>query len=137
MGVPGPRGPARRAAALTRLLVPWRWTVAAWSGGYTVTGPTGALAPAGSVDEVVERARAARPGVLGRGCDAVSTDDLDLADALVRASVATLGGDGVVLAGPDPGGPRRLLAHGHVPVEVVPRDGAGWSVSGASVPFGA
>jgi hypothetical protein len=128
----GPRDPAtprRLAAAVTRRV--GRWRVAPWPGGYTVTGPQGALAPAGSVDEVVARAR--RAGVLA---GTAPGEDLALAEALVAASVLALDGP-VVLAGPDPGVPRRLLAHGHVPVDVVPRASVGWGVSGASVPFGA
>jgi hypothetical protein len=130
VGTRDPGTPRRLAAVLTHRLA--RWRVAAWPGGYTVTGPQGALAPAGSVDEVVARAR--RAGALAG--DEGPAEDLDLADALVRASVLALDG-GVVLTGPDPGTPRRLLAHGHVPVDVVPRASATWSVSGASVPFGA
>jgi hypothetical protein len=120
----GPRDPGtsrRLAAALTRRLR--RWRIAPWPGGYTVAGPQGALAPAGSVDEVVARARDA--GVLA--VDEVVGTDLDLAEALVRASVLALDG-AVVRPGPDPGAPRRLRAHGHVPVDVVPRPGTGWSV---------
>jgi hypothetical protein len=127
----GPHDPGatrRLAAALTRALAPLRWSVAPWSGGYTVTGPHGALAPATSVDEVVARARAARAELLPRL--AGPADGLELADALVRTSAAALvRGDPLVLAGPHPGGPRRLVAHGDVPVDVVPRAGANWSLS--------
>jgi hypothetical protein len=126
----GPHDPgaARRlAAALTRWLEPWRWRVAAWAGGYTLAGPQGALAPAGGVDEVVERARAARPEL--PGLLAGPADDLDLADAVVRVSVTALYRDGpLLLVGPDPGAPRRVRAHGRVPVDVVPRAGEAWSV---------
>jgi len=126
----GPHDPGasrRLAAALTRCLVPWRWRVASWAGGYTVSGPQGALAPAGSVDEVVARARAARPELLHRL--AGPADDLDLADALVRVSVAALYRDGpLLLVGPDPGERRRLTAQGRVAVDVLPRPGTGWSV---------
>jgi len=130
VGAPGPRGPARRAAALTRWLAPWRWTVAAWAGGYTLSGPHGGLAPATGVDEVIDRARAARPGELRRRWEETPDDDgLDLAEVVVRVSVAALYRDGpLFLAGPDPGEPRRLLARDGVAVEVVPRPGAGWSV---------
>ncbi|WP_285648199.1 hypothetical protein [Actinomycetospora sp. NBRC 106375] len=129
MGAPGPRGPARRAAALTRLLAPWRWTVAAWAGGYTVTGPTGALAPAGSLDEVVERAWAARPQCLReRWEDTAPAQELGLADAVVRASVAALYREHLVLTGPEPHGRRSLVVHGDVSVDVVPRPGTGWTL---------
>ena len=126
VGAPGPRGPSRRAVALTRRLGPWRWRIGTWSGGYTISGPHGALSPASSVDEVVARARAARPDALSAG----PGDGLDLADAVVRASImAGAGCGGIVLAGPDPGDRRRVLAHGDVEIEVVPRTGAGWSVA--------
>jgi hypothetical protein len=129
----GPHDPGatrRLAAALTRALAPLRWRVAPWAGGYTVAGPQGALPPATSLDEVVARARAARPELLHRL--AGPADDLELADAVVRVSVAALlTGDPLVLTGPHPGGARRLVAHGDVAVDVVPTAGAGWSVSAA------
>jgi hypothetical protein len=133
LGPPDPGAARRRAAALTRWLAPRRWRVTAWAGGYTVAGPTGPLPPAGSVDEIVARAR------WGAG----DIGDTDLADAIVRVSVAALvDGEPLVLAGPDPGAPRRLLVHGEVPLDVVPTAGCRWSVGrhprqGASVPFGA
>ncbi|WP_116707536.1 hypothetical protein [Actinomycetospora cinnamomea] len=128
----GPRDPGasrRLAAALTRWLGPWRWRVTPWPGGYALTGPCGALPPAGGVDEVVARAGAARPGELGRRLSDAPPDGLDLAEAVVRVSVLALErGHPVVLAGPDPGRARRLHAHGGVAVDVVPRPGAAWSV---------
>ncbi|MEJ2887314.1 hypothetical protein [Actinomycetospora aeridis] len=130
LGPPDPGAARRRAAALTRWLAPRRWRVAAWAGGYTVAGPTGPLPPAGSVDEIV--ARVTWPPDV--------PDGETLADAVVRASVAALhDGAPIVLAGPEPGPARRLLAHGHVPVDVVPTAGCRWSVTrqGCSVPFGA
>ncbi|GAA4914188.1 hypothetical protein EV188_11014 [Actinomycetospora succinea] len=130
LGPPDPGAARRRAAALTRWLAPRRWRVAAWSGGYTLTGPCGALPPAGSVDEVVARAGGSLPLV----------DGDTLADAIVRVSIAALLDRApIVLAGPEPGPARRLLAHGDVPIDVVPVDAAQWNVTrrGASVPFGA
>jgi hypothetical protein len=122
VGPPDPGASRRLAAALTRALAPLRWRVAPWAGGYTVAGPAGALPPAASLDEVVARARAARPALLHRL--AGPAEDLELADAVVRVSVAALHRDGpLLLVGPDPGRPRRLLAHGGVPVDVVPRAG--------------
>ncbi|WP_433787980.1 hypothetical protein ACQPX6_14320 [Actinomycetospora sp. CA-101289] len=127
VGPPDPGASRRLAAALTRALAPLRWRVGSWAGGYTVAGPAGALAPAASLDEVVARARAARPGLLHRLAE--PAEGLDLADAVVRVSVAALHRDGpLLLAGPDPGRPRRLTAQRGVPVDVVPRTGAGWSV---------
>lgn len=130
LGPPDPGAARRRAAALTRWLAPRRWTVAAWAGGYTVTGPHGALPPAGCVDEIVARA----------GGTPAAVDGDTLADAVVRLSVAALHDDTpIVLTGPEPGPARRLLAHGRVPVDVRPVAGSCWSVArrGSSVPFGA
>jgi len=122
VGPPDPGASRRLAAALTRALAPLRWRVTPWAGGYTVAGPQGALPPATSLDEVVAGARAARPGLLHRL--AGPAEDLELADAVVRVSVAALHRDGpLLLVGPDPGPPRRLLAHGGVAVDVVPRHG--------------
>jgi hypothetical protein len=127
VGPPDPGASRRFAAALTRALAPLRWRVASWAGGYTVAGPAGALPPATSVDEVVARARAARPGLLHPL--ARPADDLGLADAVVRVAVTALHHGGpLLLAGPDPGAPRRLHTRGGVAVDVVPRTGAGWSV---------
>ncbi|HSK59693.1 MAG TPA: hypothetical protein VK935_11645 [Actinomycetospora sp.] len=139
VGPPDPRASRRLAAALTRALAPLRWRVAPWAGGYTLAGPQGALLPATSLDEVVARARAARPELLHRLAE--PADGLDLADALVRVSARALHRDGPLrLTGPDPGEPRRLTAQRRVPVDVVPRagrrseaeldpgGGAGWSV---------
>jgi hypothetical protein len=127
VGPPDPGASRRLAAALTRALAPLRWRVTPWAGGYTLAGPAGALAPAASLDEVVARARAARPELLHRL--AGPADDLDLADAVVRVSAAALHREGpLLLVGPDPGAPRRLTAQRGVPVDVVPRTGAGWSV---------
>ncbi|WP_433024820.1 hypothetical protein [Actinomycetospora sp. CA-053990] len=141
LGPPDPGAARRRAAALTRWLAPWRWTVGAWAGGYTLAGPHGALAPATGIDEVIDRARAARPDALRRRFRAATEDDADtglaLAEAVVRVSVATLyGGGPLVLTGPDPGARRRLRVRGG-DLDVVPCDATTWSVSGASVPFGA
>lgn len=138
LGPPDPGAARRRAAALTRWLVPWRWTVGAWTGGYTLAGPHGALPPAAGIDEVIDRARAARPDALRRRFEETPDGDgLDLAEAVVRVSVAALYGDGpLVLTGPDPGVRRRLRVRRGV-VDVVPCDATAWSVSGASVPFGA
>lgn len=136
LGPPDPGAARRRAAALTRWLAPRRWRVTAWAGGYTVAGPTGALPPAGCVDEVVARA--------GGSLEVIDGDTL--ADAIVRVSVAALLDRApLVLTGPEPGPARRLLVHGDVPVDVVPVGGPCWSVTrrphpvrqGASVPFGA
>jgi hypothetical protein len=143
LGPPDPGAARRRAAALTRWLAPWRWTVGAWAGGYTLAGPHGTLAPATGIDEVIDRARAARPDALHRRLREATDDDadadarLDLAEAVVLVSVAALYGDGpLVLTGPDPGAPRRLRVRGG-DLDVVPCDATTWSVSGASVPFGA
>ncbi|MDD7937604.1 hypothetical protein PHK61_04115 [Actinomycetospora lutea] len=136
LGPPDPGAARRRAAALTRWLAPRRWRVAAWAGGYTVAGPHGALPPAGCVDEIVARAGGTPPVI----------DGDTLADAIVRLSVAAFhDASPLVLAGPDPGAPRRLLVHGTVPLDVVPVAASCWRVTrrphqerrGASVPFGA
>lgn len=132
LGPPDPGAARRRAAALTRWLGPWRWRVATWAGGYTVTGPHGALPPAGCVDEIVARARPTARHLEG------ASDELTLPDAVVLVSAAALLDRApVVLAGPEPGPARRLLAHGDVPVEVCPTAAPRWSVTrqGASVPF--
>jgi hypothetical protein len=122
VGPPDPGASRRLAAALTRTLAPLRWRVAPWAGGYTVAGPQGARPPATSLDEVVARARAARPELV-HGL-AAPADDLDLADALVRVSAAALHRDGpLLLAGPDPGEARRLTAQRRVAVDVVPWTG--------------
>ncbi|GAA4730176.1 hypothetical protein [Actinomycetospora chibensis] len=87
---------------------------------------------------MIDRAHAARPDALRRRLPEDDPDaGLDLAEAVVRVSVAALFSDGpLVLSGPDPGPRRRLRVRRGV-VDVVPRDSATWSVSGASVPFGA
>ena len=86
-------------------------------GGYTLAGPHGALAPAAGIDEVIDRARAVRPDALRRRLREATEDEvdagLDLAEAVVRVSVAALYRNGpLVLSGPDPGARRRLRVRG-------------------------
>ncbi|GAA4859704.1 hypothetical protein [Actinomycetospora straminea] len=127
VGPPDRAAPRRFAAALTRALGPWRWRVAPWAGGYTVSGPQGALPPAHSVDEIVARARAARPGT--PLVDTAPADGLALADAVVRVAVtAAQRGGPVLLCGPDPGQSRRLTTRDGVAIDVVPRAGTAWAV---------
>lgn len=127
VGPPDPGASRRLADALTRALAPWRWRIVPWAGGYTVTGPQGALASAHSVDEIVARARAARPGT--PPVDTAPADGLALAEAVVRVAVtARYRGGPVLLSGPDPGPARRLTTRDGVAVDVVPRAGTAWGV---------
>jgi hypothetical protein len=127
---PGPAVRRRRAAALSRLLVPGRRRVEAWATGFVVHGPVGPPVHAGDVDGVV--ARAGRHRLLTTTALPGDLAGDDAAEAVVRASAAAWLRGSARLHGPGVGHAVRVLAHGSRPVDLVPHPDRWWLGDGGT-----